>query len=49
MGRPPIPLAGLRHRAKDAYEAQMSELREAEIASGDPIPEDEIIAKDERM
>lgn len=50
MGRPPIPLAELRQRAKDAYEAQISELREAETAAGrDPIPEDEIIAKGEKL
>ncbi|WP_427144061.1 hypothetical protein ACQCLI_12740 [Pseudomonas nitroreducens] len=50
MGRPPVPLAELRQRAKDAYEKQIEELREAEIADGrDPIPEDEIISKGEKL
>lgn len=50
MGRPPVPLAILRQRAKYAYEAQLAELREAELADGrDPTPEDEIITKGEQL
>lgn len=50
MGRPPVPLPVLRQRAKDAYEHQIAELRAAEIAEGrEPTPEDEIIAKGEKL
>jgi hypothetical protein len=50
MGRPPVPLATLRQRAKDAYEAQLSELRAAELEAGrEPIPENDIITKGEKL
>lgn len=50
MGRPPVSLPVLRQRAKDAYEFQIAELRDAELAEGrEPTPEDEIIAKGEKL
>lgn len=50
MGRPPVPLATLRQRAKYAYETQLAELREQELVYGrEPVPEDEIIAIGERL
>lgn len=50
MGRPPVALSVLRQRAKDAYEAQITELREAEQADGrEPIPEDVLITKGEQL
>lgn len=50
MGRPPVPLPVLRQRAKDAYEAQLTQLREAEQAAGrEPTPEHEIIENGERL
>lgn len=50
MGRPPVALPVLRQRAKDAYEFQIAELRAAELAEDrEPTPEDEIIAKGEKL
>lgn len=50
MGRPPVALSVLRQRAKDAYEAQIVELRQAEQAEGrEPIPEDVLITKGEQL